>query len=693
MVDLTKDGIDDDVKTYLKLGPDFSETTKRLPYEKVIIETKKMCQTIEKEKEANPEKAPELERETHQLREKVKQLLKKRATRKIKSNLTKEEENGKKKAYKDVDRVYLPADKGKVMVAMDKSIDKGGEKSYEYKMKKVLDDMKAKPSRRANKDWDLTEKISREGREIVQEMIDKGEITKEYGRRLKPNDCRAPRLTGYPKIHKEDVPLRGVVSFIKSPYENVAKALVPILRTLQGRSGHYIKNSRQLKDIISKWTIQRDEILVSYDVEKLYPSIPIAKALELIECLLKCKPNLQEVTTFSVTSIMKLLRWIFSLTYCEYNGDHYVLDCGPIGLSVVGEVAIIYMEDFQMRAKTTNFPELNEWPWYVDDSVLKCIRNRSIEILDHLNSIEPEVIKFTKEEEEDGKLASLDLGLNVNRRQKKIEFNVHYKKTNTNITIKKKSNHRESTKRGVIKGYADRARALCDPAYLEAELKNIQDVFRANGYSEEETINAMAEKEAAEEEEREEENETRGIVVMPNVPGFTRKFNKIARDHKFKIANKAENKVRDLTTSAKTPLGDKNTNVIYNIPCKCDKYTYIGETERKWGTRKKEHQDKVRLTKEDLQKGNIERATTRMNERDGGLAKHATSCPQEVDWERAKIVGKEESWTQRKMLEGIETLRQRNDGKIPLNQYNQMDQWRGVLNSLFNNDVKSSDVR
>ena len=73
----------------------------------------------------------------------------------------------------------------------------------------------------------------------------------------------------------------------------------------------------------------------------------------------------------SVKSIMKLLRWTFSLTYCEYKGKHYTLDCGPIGLSLVGEVAIIYMEDFQIRVKTDEYPELKEWPWYGDDSVLK----------------------------------------------------------------------------------------------------------------------------------------------------------------------------------------------------------------------------------------------------------------------------------------------------------------------------------
>ena len=250
--------------------------------------------------------------------------------KKIESNLTKQERVGRKKVYADKDRVYLPADKGKVMVAMDKSIEKGGENSYEHKMKKVLDDMKAKASTRANEDWDVTEKVSREGRAIIQEMVENGEITEQKGRWMKPNDCRAPRITGYPKVHKDNVPLRGLVSFIRSPYENVAKTLVPILRKLQGRSGHYIKNSKELKEKVKNWTIQRDEILVSYDVEKLYPSIPIKEALDLIENLLKSKGTLQDVTTMSILSIMKLYKWTFALTYCEFENQHYILDCGPI---------------------------------------------------------------------------------------------------------------------------------------------------------------------------------------------------------------------------------------------------------------------------------------------------------------------------------------------------------------------------
>ena len=60
-------------------------------------------------------------------------------------------------------------------------------------------------------------------------MVKNGEITEQQAKRLKPQDCHAPRLIGYPKIHKEKIPLHGVVSTIESPYEMISKALKPIL--------------------------------------------------------------------------------------------------------------------------------------------------------------------------------------------------------------------------------------------------------------------------------------------------------------------------------------------------------------------------------------------------------------------------------------------------------------------------------
>ena len=72
-----------------------------------------------------------------------------------------------------------------------------------------------------------------------------------------------------------------------------------------------------------------------------------------------------------------------------------------------------------------------------------------------------------------------------------------------------------------------------------------------------------------------------------------------------------------------------------------------------------------------------------MNDGDGGLANHASVCPNGIDWENERIVAREERWTQRTYLEGIETLRQKNRGIHPLNSYNQLEQWQSVIYSFL----------
>ena len=49
-------------------------------------------------------------------------------------------------------------------------------------------------------------------------------------------------------------------------------------------------------------------------------------------------------------------------------------------------------------------------------------------------------------------------------------------------------------KKGIIRGFAERARALCDRKYLNDELQNIEDVFVANGYERNEVKRCLREK-------------------------------------------------------------------------------------------------------------------------------------------------------------------------------------------------------
>ena len=84
---------------------------------------------------------------------------------------------------------------------------------------------------------------------------------------------------------------------------------------------------------------------------------------------------------------MELLKSMFGLTYCEFQGQHYALESGTIGLGATGEIAIICMEEFQIRAMETSLYPLSQWYWYVDGSEKKCQKDQQNEILKHLNSI------------------------------------------------------------------------------------------------------------------------------------------------------------------------------------------------------------------------------------------------------------------------------------------------------------------
>ena len=115
------------------------------------------------------------------------------------------------------------------------------------------------------------------------------------------------------------------------------------------------------------------------------------------------------------------------------------------------------------------------------------------------------------------------------------------------------------------------------------------------------------------------------------------------------------------------------------MPCKCKDSVYIGETYRMLETRKREYEAKVRLTKRDIEDGNIESAEIRMVKEDGGLAKHSTQCSQGIDWKNSKIITTERISKQRKVREGIESEKLKLKGKNPLNNYEHPEDCKAVI--------------
>ena len=81
------------------------------------------------------------------------------------------------------------------------------------------------------------------------------------------------------------------------------------------------------------------------------------------------------------------------------------------------------------------------------------------------------------------------------------------------------------------------------------------------------------------------------VAFLPYVAGVSERIRKVCQDFNIRTVFRSGPTLRSLLTRAKDPLPiDKQSNVVYEVPCTCGK-VYIGETKRRLETRIKEHKD------------------------------------------------------------------------------------------------------
>ena len=208
--------------------------------------------------------------------------------------------------------MVLTADKGVAMVVM-------GRHEYIKKARALLDDIKTyKPI-----PSDPTTKLKNKVVNILKIIKGEGNMDENTYKRVYPTGASAPKFYGLPKIHKEDVPLRPIVSSIRSVTYGVAKELSWILKPVVGNSIHHVNNSKEFAEEIRNIKLERGECITSFDVTALYICIPVADAKEVI----KRKPRTRHRTTkknqWSIDNILKLLEFCLVNTYFLFDGQFF----------------------------------------------------------------------------------------------------------------------------------------------------------------------------------------------------------------------------------------------------------------------------------------------------------------------------------------------------------------------------------
>ena len=370
--------------------------------------------------------------------------------------------------------------------------------------------------------------------------------------------------------------------------------------------------------------VESDEILVSFDVSSLFTNVPVGEAVSIIRERLKEDGTLGDRTTLLPERIADLLEMCLRSTYFSFGGNFYEQKEGAaMGSPVSAVVANLYMEFFEKLALETAPTRPRLWKRYVDDTFCILRKGSTEEVLHHLNGVRP-TIKFTVEQEEDGKLPFLNTLLR-RRRDGSLDVSVYRKPTHTDRYLHFESHHPTHVKRGVVRCLHDRARGVISTQdNLQKEVDHLARVLKQNGYPANFICNASAPptQETADVSSPEEEQEKGPLVVIPYVAGMSEDIRRVCRKFNIRVVFKSGRTLRSMLTKVKDTLPPgKQSNVVYRIPCSCGQ-VYIGETKRRLETRLKEHRDAC-------ERGMMEKSA---------VAEHAWEHHHPIHWEETTVL-------------------------------------------------------
>ena len=259
------------------------------------------------------------------------------------------------------------------------------------------------------------------------------------------NGTKPPLFYGSVKVHKDDYPLRPIVSMIGTATYHMSKYISRILTPYVRQAPSYIKNTSELLSLLEDVRIAEDEIMVSFDVKSLFTSVPTKSAFETISQTLNRDPDFKKRNNVVPETVLDMLKVCLSTTSFQFQGKHYELSDGlPMGSPASPAIANIFMAKLEEDALKSFDGAPDVWYRYVDD-VFSIVKKSLVEkLLVHLNNQHPSIV-FTLEKEEEGKLPFMDAM--IHRVDGSLKTGVYRKPTHTGRYLAYTSHHPESAKR------------------------------------------------------------------------------------------------------------------------------------------------------------------------------------------------------------------------------------------------------
>ena len=260
-------------------------------------------------------------------------------------NLTQREFQAIKKLKNNEDIIIYPADKGSAVVIQNR-------REYLREGYRQLSDTNSYRELQN----DPTDEFRHEVRNVVEDMYQSGEIDQTVRNYLMEPKCRASRLYFLPKIHKGKLPPPGrpVVSGNGCPTEKISQFVDHFLNPTTKKIKSYIKDTTHfLKRISDLGEIPQGALLVTLDVEALYPNIPNKEGMEAAKIALnesRTDPDVKPSNDY----LMKLLELVLTRNNFQFNGKHFLQIRGTaIGTKLAVGFSNNYMGRFEKNCLCT----------------------------------------------------------------------------------------------------------------------------------------------------------------------------------------------------------------------------------------------------------------------------------------------------------------------------------------------------
>ena len=431
---------------------------------------------------------------------------------------------------------------------------------------------------------------------LLRKLKNSGVISNTTYRSLLPTGSRPGLLYGLPKVHKQSVPLRPIISAIGTFSYKVAKHLVGVFDFISTNE-YTIRNTFSFLEELKSIKVPDGAFMASFDVTSLFTNIPLDETIQIcLDNYVKGQGNTSEVSV--MRGLLKLCTSESAFTFdgCLYRQRDGVAMGSPLG-PLLANVFMSHNECIWLANCPSEFKPIL-YRRYVDDTfVIFRSPEHVTPFLDYLNTRHSN-IKFTVEQENNGRLPFLDILIN---RSHILETSVFRKPTFTGLYTNFRSFIPEQYKTNLIQTLLSRAYKLCSNYIsITSEFDKIKTLLLTNGYPKrliDKYIRVFLDKRF---------KPTQPVHTVPRkvlyfVTPFTgqhglqvkRTLTKLFRKHfpmaELRVVFKSGPKLSQLFPVKDSIPSALRSNVVYEFRCSGCSARYVGKTTRNLSTRISEH--------------------------------------------------------------------------------------------------------